>query len=504
MRSYYDVPTVRAAEEPLLAALPDGVLMRRAAFGLACVCARELRERMGAVSGRHVTLVVGAGDNGGDALWAGVFLRRRGVAVDAILLAPEHAHAGGLRALRDAGGRVVRVDAAGVAAGSRRRTDLVLDGVVGIGGKGPLRPDAAAVFASLQGVPVVAVDLPSGIAPDTGVRNHPAVRADVTVTFGGYKPCHALARPECGRVELVDIGLDLGEPLFTEAEPAEVGAVWPVPGPADDKYTQGVVGVAAGSDRYPGAAVLATGGALAATSGMVRYVGSAAHEVLAAHPEVVVADSVMNAGRVGAWVVGPGGGTDPAARERLVGILAADVPVLVDADALTLLAAEPGMLCGRTAPTLLTPHAGEFARFTDPSGDRVSDARRLAADLGVTVLLKGRATIVAAPGGAVLVNDAGSSWAATAGAGDVLAGVAGALLAAGLDPLRAGAFAAHVHAAAAGIAASGPAPAGAPITASALLRALPSAIGGVRAAARRGRRDGRHSVGGPGGGRMRE
>ena len=155
-------------------------------------------------------------------------------------------------------------------------TDLVIDGVVGISGSGPLRPAAAEVFAAVDdaGIPVVAVDIPSGVDVQTGAANGPAVRAALTVTFGGLKPVHALG--DCGRVELVDIGLDLPPTDVLGFEAADVAARWPVPGPNDDKYTQGVTGVLAGSATYPGAAVLCTGAAVAATSGMVRYAGSAA------------------------------------------------------------------------------------------------------------------------------------------------------------------------------------------------------------------------------------
>ena len=263
MRDFYTAEQIRTAEAPLLASLPDGVLMRRAASGLANSIAAELRSRTGGIAGRTVCAVVGSGDNGGDALWAATFLRRRGVAAAAILLNPERAHAKALSAFRAAGGRVV--------ANPPAATDLVIDGVVGISGTGPLRPAAAEVFAAvdLAGVPVVAVDIPSGIDVATGAISGPAVRAELTVTFGGLKPVHALA--DCGRVELVDIGLELPGTELRGLEAADVKAIWPVPGRGDDKYTQGVVGVLAGSFAYPGAAILCTGAAVAATSGMVRY-----------------------------------------------------------------------------------------------------------------------------------------------------------------------------------------------------------------------------------------
>lgn len=473
MRSFHPSDVVRAAEAPLLASLPEGTLMRRAAYGLARVVASELRERTGGIAGRRVSLLVGSGDNGGDALWAGTFLRHRGVSVTALLLDPDRVHPAGLRALRKAGGRIVQATPEHVG-----DPDLALNGIVGISGRGPLRPAAAAVVDEIT-APIIAVDTPSGVDPDTGAVDGPAITAAVTVTFGAYKPVHALAAARCGRVELVDIGLTLPAAGLVAAEPSEIGAIWPVPGAEDDKYSQGVVGIRAGSARYPGAGVLCTGAAVAATSGMVRYAGSGASEVLARFPEVVVSPSVAETGRVQAWVVGPGAGTDDEACANLRDILATDLPVLVDADGLTLLAREPGLVRGRSAPTLLTPHAGEFARLTGqrPEPDRVAAVRSLAADWGVHVLLKGRATLVARPDGHVFVNDAGGSWASTAGAGDVLAGVIGSLLSSGMPVDLAAAAGARAHALAANLAAQDPdSPGAAPISASAILSRIGDSI----------------------------
>lgn len=527
LRGYFTADEIRAAEAELFTRVPEGMPMRRAAFGLAEVVARELRDRTGGVAGRSVTLLVGSGDNGGDALWAGYFLRQRGVAVRALLLSPDRAHAAGLAALRRAGGRVCtapnpsdsipkgsgsapRGSAAGVqgsvaggsnsapgvprsavdhssspvvgsAADALGAPDLVVDGIVGISGRGSLRPNAAALVAAVR-VPIIAVDLPSGVDPDTGAVTGPAVRADVTVAFGAYKPVHALAAPHCGRIDLVPIGLRLPEPNLAALEPVSIGADWPVPAASDDKYTQGVTGICAGSATYPGAAVLCTGGAIAATSGMVRYAGTGAAEVLSHFPEVIAAPSISETGRVQSWVFGPGAGTDSAARERLAEILATDLPVVVDADGLTLLAANPGLLKSRSAPTVLTPHAGEFARLTgaDPNPDRVAAVRKLAESWQVTVLLKGRATLIATPGSPTLVNEAGGSWAATAGSGDILSGIIAALLAAGHTPAWSAAAAARVHALAANLAAHANTDAGAPISASPLLAHVRRAIGTLR------------------------
>lgn len=478
MIGYHPAAQIRAAEEATGPLLTGGVLMARAAAGVARVALSELRGRCGGVYGRRVGLVVGAGNNGGDALYAGARLVRSGVAVQAVLPAPDAAHPDGLAAFRAAGGAVVPT--------LSPDTDLVIDAVVGLGGHGPLRPAAADAFAAVPGVPVLAVDLPSGIDPDTGQVHEPSVTAAVSVTFGAPRLAHLLAAPQCGRVELIDIGLaegkgsPLAEPAVASLTDAEVAALWPLPGPADDKYTQGVAGIVAGSEQYPGAAVLCTGGSIAATSGMTRFVGGAASQVVGHRPEVVAVRDIADAGTVQAWVVGPGLGTGAHAEHLVEHVLAADVPVLVDADGLTVLARRPDLLAGRTAPTLLTPHAGEYARLAGrPVGpDRLAAVRGLAAELGVTVLLKGRITLVADPDGVVLGNDAESSWAATAGAGDVLSGMAGALLAAGLPPRQAGAAAARVHARAALLAAhgGGPGAGGAPIGASDQVAAVPQAI----------------------------
>lgn len=472
---YPTVAQIRAAEQAT-GLLANGVLMGRAAHGLASAIVNELRG--GGVYGRRVGLVVGSGDNGGDALYAGALLARRGAAVSAVLLAPDRAHAGGLTALRGAGGRVV--DSFGP-------LDVIVDGVVGIGGSGPLRSNAAAVFdaarADSPSALVVAVDVPSGVDADTGIVNEPAVRADLTVTFGVPRRAHVLSAPQCGRVVVVDIGL--GENAGDDAElvslsDEQVGAAWPVPGPFDDKYRQGVVGIVAGSAVYPGAALLCTGAAVAATSGMTRYAGPAAAAVVDRYPEVVAVADAADAGKVQAWVVGPGLGTDDVALERLRTVLSADVPVLVDADGISLVALHRDLLSQRSAPTLLTPHAGEFVRLTgEPLGaDRVAAVTACAEDLGATVLLKGRATLIAAGDGAVLVNEARSSWAATAGSGDVLSGIIGALLATGLPAEVAAAMGARAHSVAAHIAAGAP---GAPIGASGLVAAISDAIRVLRA-----------------------
>jgi hydroxyethylthiazole kinase-like uncharacterized protein yjeF len=480
-QSAWTVARVRAAEGALLSRVPAGDLMRRAAFGLATRVAAVLAERTGGVSGRHVALLVGAGDNGGDALWAGAYLRRRGVVVTAVLLSPDRAHAQGLAALRRAGGRISDQ--------LPDRVHLVLDGIVGLSGRGPLRPATAQLVAAIR-EPIMAVDSPSGVDPDTGTADGSAVTAAETVTFGARKPVHLLAPWRCGPVHLVDIGLsaELGEPDLRVLTAAEVGALWPVPGPTSDKYSQGVVGIAAGSADYPGAAVLCAGAAVLATSGMVRFAGTAADAVRTRWPEVVATGSVSDAGQVQAWAVGPGLGTGAASRQVLAHVLGVGVPVVADADAITLLARHPELADSRDpgTPLVLTPHDREFERLTGklPGADRVAAARDAAGRFDAVLLLKGNTTIVAAPDGRVLVNPARSSWPATAGSGDVLTGVLGALLATGLEPATAAAAATHAQELAAAIAARGGSGSiatrggsgGAPAPASAIQAALTDAI----------------------------
>jgi hydroxyethylthiazole kinase-like uncharacterized protein yjeF len=470
----------------LLARVSAGTLMRRASFGLATRVAAALSERTGGVCGRHVTLLVGAGNNGGDTLWAGALLRHRGVSVTAVLLSPQRAHPQGLAALRRAGGRIAEQ--------LPRHADVVLDGIIGLSGRGGLRPVAARLVDAVR-APIIAVDSPSGVDPDTGTADGPAVTATETVTFGARKPVHLLAPWRCGPVHLVDIGLfaELGEPDLRVLTAAEIGALWPAPGPTSDKYSQGVVGIAAGSADYPGAAVLCTGAAVLATSGMVRFAGSAADAVRARWPEVVATGSVSDAGHVQAWAVGPGLGTGSASRQVLAHVLAAGVSVVADADAITLLARHPELMDSRdpSTPLVLTPHDGEFERLTGtpPGADRVAAARDAARRFDAVLLLKGNTTIVAVPDGRVLVNPARSSWPATAGSGDVLTGVVGALLAAGLDPAMAAAAAAHAQELAAASAARGGIfsaatrggrPSGAPAPASAIQAALTDAIRSLR------------------------
>lgn len=467
MRRAHTVEQVRAAEHALMATVPDGTLMQRAAYGLATACV----DYLGYSYGAPIVVLAGSGDNGGDALYAGAILARRGARVDAVVLDAAKAHAGGLAALRRAGGLVYDADTAPARLFEDAR--LGLDGIVGIGGKPGLRANAAAVLDRVEaaGVPIVAVDLPSGIDVDTGETPDRHVRAELTVTFGTHK-IGLLTDPgatAAGSVELVDIGLGpyLPDPALEALTDADVAERLPEPARESHKYTRGVLGVVAGSPEYAGAATLLVGGALGMPLGMVRYAGSGAVADLVRqrYPEVVAGE-----GRVQAWAVGSGLGEDPARADDVGRVLESGVPVVVDADGLRQLPAR----CD--GPVLLTPHAGELARLLDVDrgsveARRLHWAREVATRRNATVLLKGASTLVVAPDGRARVNPVASPWAATAGSGDVLTGICGALLAAGLDPFDAGSVGAYVHGAAS-VLASG----GGPTTAGAIAAAVTPAV----------------------------
>jgi hydroxyethylthiazole kinase-like uncharacterized protein yjeF len=388
--------------------------------------------------------------------------------------------------------------------------DLVVDGLLGIAATGAPRGAGARVLAALARGPrpraVVACDLPSGLDPDTGAVAGDVLAADLTVTFGAAKPGLLLpgAGPLVGRLEVVDLGLRRHLPAtpalqrlrtgVVPDEPADlVGRLWPWAWREADKYARGVVGVVAGEAQYPGAAVLACAAAVTAGAGMVRLVPpddapDVARLVLAAVPEVVV-QPLPGTGRVQAWVVGPGtsGEDDPRVRHVLG---TSDEPAVVDAGALRELArAHAAGTLRNPGRLLLTPHAGELATLcTDlgldapdrsgPVAERFAAARSVAAATGACVLLKGPDTLVVVPDGRAVVVPGGPPSLATAGAGDVLAGVAGTLLAAGCPPPTAAVLAAHVHAVAAHRAA-----AGGPLRASAVVAAVPGVLASAHARA---------------------
>lgn len=517
----YGADAVRAAEEPLLAA--GEPLMAQAAAALE----RTVREvllrrsrgvlgpvarcsspppgrRPAAVAGARVTVLVGAGNNGGDGLFAAAGLARRGADVT-VVLAAGRVHPEGLAAVHAGQARVIDVsareeqevrDAVGpLVAGST----VVLDALAGIGVRGALRGvigqvaeaarDAVAASDGDSRPVVIAVDVPSGIGVDDGALPGVVLPADLTVTMGVAKSGLLLppAGEAAGELRVVSLGLadraELGEPTAVRLEVGDVAREWPVPRPSDHKYSRGVLGVLAGSTAYPGAAVLVCEAA-AANVGMVRYLGpdGVARAVLAARPEVVAGP-----GQVQAWVVGSGIGEQDESRAGEVRAVLADalgrLPVVVDAGALT-------MIPERISPlTVLTPHAGELARLLTARGtttsreaveaDPVAAVRRAVEVTGATVVLKGAYTLVAGPGTPVYCQHEATPWLATAGAGDVLAGLLGAVLAGrSADVLADPALAARLAAVAVAVhgMAARRASAGGPIVARDVARAVPPTL----------------------------
>lgn len=437
----YSGTAVRAAEEPLLAAGHGPALMQRAAYGLFNACVRELTAARGSVYGARVCVLAGSGNNGGDALFAGARLAGRGAGVTAVLTA-QTAHPGALAEFRRQGGRVLSL-AAGVEAAADLCTaaDLLIDGILGTGGKGGLRGTAAALAQTLStaGLPLtIACDVPSGVDADTGQADGEHLRADLTVTFGAVKT-GLMAGPgavAAGRIRCVDIGLGpLPAPVLRRLEASDLASLLQAPGKTDHKYTRGVLGIAAGSAAYPGAAVLATGAALACGVGMVRYLGPepVCRLINAAHPEAVCGTGNVPDAHVQAWLAGPGAGADEDQRRRALDAMASGLPAVVDADAMA------HVMPGLGPQVILTPHAGELTALLTRLGQSVNRSlveahpleyvRRAAELTGATVLLKGWASIAAAPTGETFSQAEATPWLAAAGSGDTLSGILGSLLA---------------------------------------------------------------------------
>lgn len=502
MRGAYDVATVRAAEAALMSKVGAGVLMERAAMGLADTCSALLRDVGPGVAGSRVVILAGSGSNGGDALYAGVLLMHRGASVTAVLL-DASVHEAGRRAFVAAGGLcVTSADTLG-ASDVIADADIVLDGIVGIGGRGPLRPLAVemAECAADSGAIIVAVDLPSGVNADTGsvADARAVIHADVTVTFGCLKPGLLVspARDHAGAVTLVDIGLDavLPEATLLVLDHADIAQCVPEPTSEDYKYSRGIVGVVAGSSRYRGAAFLATGAARHGNAGMVHFLdrgdGLAADIVDRFWDVVTSTDAPASVSHMSAWAIGPGIGRDISARSALSEVLATSCCVVVDADALRLLGDVEGRPhLERASPTVLTPHLGEFSALGFAPGvgaeeDRVGAAREAAKQLGAVVVLKGPGTVTAAPSGLAFIDTEAGPELGTAGSGDVLSGLIAAMLAgaaargAGLDDDDAALIAAAavaLHGIAGHLAAEG----GRPITAPDVIDHLPAAMALVR------------------------
>lgn len=516
MISAFTGQQIRDAEQPLLDSGEGAVLMQRAAYGLAQEVVRLVKARS-KLGGASVTVLAGKGNNGGDGLFAASMLARRGMRTTAVLASAE-VHTEALAAFLAAGGRVLRLDPgnaeelAVLCAGD----DVIIDALLGTGARGGLRDAAAELVASLQELKprcVVACDLPSGLDATTGEVHWPVLDADVTVTFGGIKAGLMTDPGEgcAGRVVLVQIGIEdsLDTPELRRLDVTDLRSLLPKPGRRSHKYSRGVLGVVAGSPRFAGAAVLSVHAAAVAGAGMVRYVGpeSAARHVLSRTPEALW--ETDDPGRVQAWLLGPGvDGEDQLGRagDAAQSALAAELPVVVDAGALSIL---PERCPGHW---ILTPHAGELATLLAslPSTGEVAVTRedvesrplhfvrQAAEQTGATVLLKGATTLVASPSGVVFSQSEGTAWMATAGSGDVLAGILGALLAQSADSVKDddGAYAAlglkldDRWAAVAAVAASVHGRAGSiaskdldggPLTASAIMAAAPRVIGSLTA-----------------------
>lgn len=493
--------------------------MKLAAAAVAETASVMLEARPGAV-----LILAGSGGNGGDGLYAGAVLASRGVTVHALV--PERCHEEALAAFCSAGGTVLSPGEVPT------DTALLIDAIAGLGSARGLSDASLSLYrdTTAAGAAVLAVDMPTGVDADTGVCAADAVNADVTVTFGSPRLGHALAA-ECGQVVVSDLFLP-GAPSFAETlaeldEPAafiahepsvptpfawqsgeldlpggRASRPWPVgctgpitdptPGARSDKYSGGVVALAAGSNTYPGAGILCATAAVRATPSMVRFIGD--NSITSLLPELVCHPDVASSGQAQAWVVGPGRGTDAAAATELRKVLAQDLSTVLDADALTLLARNTSLRQTVTEHpmTILTPHEGEFRRLYEATFGSAPDAsdgwscalHELADELNSIILLKGHLTRVTAPGQPIYSFNAGHSFAATPGSGDVLSGILGAVMAqlfasapaaspAGViaEVLHAGAI--HAHAAA--IAAETP-EGFAPCSASQIAAAIPRAI----------------------------
>jgi len=455
MQPLFTPEQVRAMDQRAIAGgVPAEVLMDRAAGHLA----RGIVRAGGRAYGLRVALLCGRGNNGGDGLAAGRRLLGMGAAPVAVLVAGEEALGpDGLRELgayRAAGGLVT-----GSAEAALAGADVAVDCLLGTGARGAPRPPLDAAVRALLAFPgpVVACDLPTGVDADTGAVAEPAVRADLTVTFGARKRGLALwpAKGHVGEEVAADLGLltSADEPVAQVLEPADVAALVPPPSPDAEKRTRGVVVVLAGSPGMVGAAIMCARGAQRAGAGLVTVATADPTLVTAAVPEaltvLVPADDPDRAFQVvasrledaDALAVGPGLGHGPAASaliRRLVREV--DLPVVLDADGINVFRGEGAALADHAGPLLVaTPHARELARLTGLEVDqayaqRVTLLPERAAAWGVTLVAKGPGTLVAAPDGRAWVNPTGSPALSTGGTGDVLTGMTATLVAQRPDP----------------------------------------------------------------------
>lgn len=432
MRQVITAAQMRDAEQKVFDAVPDVDLMGRAADAVARIADSVAPD--GAI-----LVAAGSGNNGGDGLYAAARLAERRPVL--VWRAFRTAHEEAMAAALSAGCR--EVDAVGAIAAVAECV-LAIDAVTGLGSR-PGLPTALTTFVEAceaAALPVLSVDLPSGLDADSGAL-HSGFTATHTVTFASVKPCHVQepAASRCGEVHVVDIGVEVPTTQVRQAEESDIARWWPVPDATSDKYSRGVVLLDTGSEQYQGAAILSCSGALHSGAGMVRYTGRAPSGlILSRFPSVVTGE-----GRAQSIVLGSGWGDSDGGEGRVALARMHSLPAVVDADALHWLPS------GRLEGWLLTPHAGELSRMlgctrSHVEAEPLSCAREAARVTGATVLLKGATQYVAEPSGRVTVAVAGPNWTAQAGSGDVLAGICGTLLAAGLEPWRAGVVGASIQA----------------------------------------------------------
>lgn len=425
----------------------------------------EAARRM--VEGGDILVLAGPGNNGGDGFVAASLLRAKGRNVRVALLGDRQALTGD--AATAAAGYQGPVEALG--AGADLSADLVIDALFGAGLDRPLTGTAAGVVEVLNASqrPVLAVDLPSGIDGRTGAIQGTAVRATRTITFFRLKPGHLLlpGRLHCGPTEIAQIGIP--DTVLETIRPRtfhNVPALWQnllrFPQADDHKYARGHAFVVSGAMAATGAARLAAAGALRAGAGAVT-VASPPDAVLvnSAHLTAIMVRSfdgpaalseLLSDPRPKSIVIGPGNGVGQHTRENVEAALASDAAVVLDADALTSFKDAPkalfSLIQGRAKPVVMTPHDGEFSRLFSAEGSRLDRAREAAAESGVVLVLKGSDSVIAAPDGRAAINSNAPPDLATAGSGDVLAGVIAGLLAQGLPGFEAAAAGVWIHGAA--------------------------------------------------------
>jgi NAD(P)H-hydrate epimerase len=459
--------------------IPGATLMEHAGLGAAEVALASLATRPG--RSRRVAVVCGKGGNGGDGFVVARALKRHGVRCDVFLVAaPDEVRgdaAGKLRELKRVGIRPVIVKEASAIAPALARADLVVDALLGTGGRPtPGSVVAAAIEAiNAAGRPVLALDLPSGLPADGGAPSGPVVRADATVTFAGLK--HGLVTPPgrelAGRVTVAGIGIpdaEVARGVTTFVlEPRDVAPHFPPRDRSAHKGTYGHLLVVAGSVGKTGAAALAATAALRSGAGLVTVATAESQQPIVAALLLEAMTERLTEGQAGcigerAWpalsalagtrdaiAVGPGLGLDPEAQgiaRRLVAEMR--LPMVVDADALTALVDHLEILDKAPAPRCLTPHPGELARLLgigvpEIQKDRAGVVRAFATRHRVHLVLKGAVSVVAAPDGTVLLNPTGNPGMASGGTGDVLTGITGAFLARGMAAGDALASAVYLH-----------------------------------------------------------